>query len=163
MQPQIKRRNFNTMEDRRLQAIRLLHQGLSQAEIARQLKVSRQAVHIWYQKYQTGKRTALRSTTATGRPPKIAFSAIKQRLPKILIGGAAARGFVIGLWTTANIAAVIKQEFGVSYHRDHVRRLLHTLGFSWQKPRRQAAERDERVIQKWLRQEWPRIKKSRPG
>lgn len=151
------------MEERRFKSIDLLRRGLSQAEVARQLKVSRQAVNIWDQKYRTRKRRALRSTTATGRPAKIAFSTIKQRLPKILARGAVVRGFVVSLWTTANIAAVIKQEFGVRYHRDHVRKLLHRLGFSWQKPRRQAAERDERVIQKWLRQEWPRIKKSRSG
>lgn len=147
------------MEERRFQAIGLLRKGFSEAETARQLKVSRQAVNIWHQKYQIRRGRALRSTTATGRPPKLSFSIIRQHLPKILARGAAERGFVIGLWTTANIGVVIMQEFGVSYHRDHVRRLLHTLGFSWQKPRRQAAERNERVIQKWLRQDWPVIKK----
>lgn len=73
--------------------------------------------------------------------------------------GATAYGFFINIWTTATIAAVIKKEFGVNYHRDHVRKLLHALGFSWQKPRRQALERDETAIKKWLRNEWPVIKK----
>ena len=49
-----------------------------------------------------------------------------------------------------SIREVIRRHFGVSYHPDHVRKLLrHKLRFSPQKPRRQARERDEEAIRRW--------------
>ena len=42
-----KRRDYELMEERRLEGARLLKEGVSQAEVARQLDVSRQSVHEW--------------------------------------------------------------------------------------------------------------------
>jgi transposase len=49
--------------------------------------------------------------------------------------------------------------FGIRYHRDHVCRLLHSLGWSPQKPQRRAEERDEAAIRRWVQKEWPEVKK----
>jgi transposase len=49
--------------------------------------------------------------------------------------------------------------FQVRYHPDHVGKLLHSLGFSHQKPERRAVERDEEAIATWRRKAWARIKK----
>ena len=53
------------------------------------------------------------------------------------------------LWTCRRVAQVIAQTFGVSYHPDHVGRLLHGLGFSCQYPQHRARERDEEAIRQW--------------
>jgi transposase len=42
---------------------------------------------------------------------------------------------------------------------DHIGRLLHSLGWSPQKPQRKAIERNEEQIQQWIKVDWPRIKK----
>ena len=42
-------------------------------------------------------------------------------------------------------------------------RLLHDLGWSPQKPQRRAAERDEKIIQRWIKHQWPLIKKKPQG
>ena len=39
-------------------------------------------------------------------------------------------------------------------------RLLKSLGWSWQKPTKRALERDEKKIEKWKEEDWPRIKKT---
>jgi transposase len=54
---------------------------------------------------------------------------------------------------------LIERCYGVRYHVDHIPRLLGSLGFSCQKPERRAVERDEAAIQRWMQQDWPRIKK----
>jgi transposase len=59
------------------------------------------------------------------------------------------------------VAEVIRREFGVEYHVDHVGRLLHAMAWSPQKPERRARERDEEAIRTWIKEEWPRIKKKR--
>ena len=57
-----------------------------------------------------------------------------------------ASGYRTELWTTARIAELISRNFGVTYHRDHVGRLLAALGFSYQKPEGRALERDDEAI-----------------
>ncbi|EMN89414.1 winged helix-turn helix domain protein [Leptospira weilii str. UI 13098] len=38
---------------------------------------------------------------------------------------------------------------------------MHQLGFSYQKPKKRALERDEKAIETWKTKTWPDIKKSR--
>jgi transposase len=74
--------------------------------------------------------------------------------------GARAHGCHNELWTLARIAMVIERHFGITYCPSGVWHLMGRLGWSAQKPQRRARERDEQAIAKWLREDWPRIKKS---
>jgi transposase len=87
----------------------------------------------------------------------------KQRLLVCLERGAQAAGFSTDLWTCPRIAKLIRDRFDVSYHVDHVCRLLHSLGLSPQRPERRAIERDENQIQNWIRTTWPSAKKKPAG
>jgi transposase len=80
------------------------------------------------------------------------------RLPRLLAQGAEAYGFSSPIWTSQRIADLIWRRFRVRFDRDHVCRLLHRFGWSWQKPARR--ERDEAAIQHWVQSTWPRLKKS---
>jgi len=57
-------------------------------------------------------------------------------------------------------ASTVWRRFRVTYHANHISRLLRSLGFSPQKPERRARERDEEAIRGWVRSEWPRVKKN---
>src|SRR5256884_2759341 len=72
-------------------------------------------------------------------------------------------GYRTNLWTTARIAEVIERKFRVRYHRDHVGRLMHSLKWSPQKPERRALERKDAEIERWKKEEWPRVKKTLRG
>ncbi|MGE5848521.1 MAG: winged helix-turn-helix domain-containing protein [Candidatus Methylomirabilota bacterium] len=150
------------LERRRRAAARELQRGVSQAEVARKYAVSRQSVHRWAAALARAGPAALRARTATGRPPKLPRAQLAA-LPVLLQQGATAHGFETDLWTTARIATLITRRWGVRYDRDHVCRLLHTLGFSWQRPARRARERDEATVRRWLRTTWPRVKKNARG
>ena len=148
------------MTERRAEGVRLLQEGeMSQVEIARYLDISEAAVSQWKRKLEQGGPDALQPRTASGRAPKL-DSAARQELIEKLEAGAMAAGFPSEQWTQARVKQVIEREFGVSYHRDYISRLLHDLGWSVQKPDPRALERDEELIQAWLEQDWPRIKKS---
>jgi transposase len=72
------------------------------------------------------------------------------------------------VWTLDRIAVIIQGLTGVALSNPSVWRLLRgRLGWSVQRPARQAKERDEEAIQHWVAHEWPRIKKgparNRPG
>jgi transposase len=77
-----------------------------------------------------------------------------------LARGAEAYGFPSPVWTTQRVADLLWQRFRVRYDRDHVCRLLHRFGWSWQKPAGRARERDEKAIQRWVQRTWPRVKKT---
>src|SRR3989442_787619 len=49
----------------------------------------------------------------------------------------------------------------VRYHPGHVWYILRRLGWSLQRPTRQARERDEAAIAQWKRERWPQVKKTR--
>jgi transposase len=152
---------------RRERAAELFAQGRTQAQVARQLDVSRQSASRWHAGWQASGATALRSRGPTGRPPKIPDSAL-EGIEQALLEGALAHGFPTDVWTLDRIAVVIQGLTGAALSNPSVWRLLRNrLGWSVQRPQRQAKERDEEAIQHWVAHEWPRIKKghapSRPG
>jgi transposase len=78
-----------------------------------------------------------------------------------LLEGAMANGFVGELWTLDRIGLVIALLTGVRHHPAHVWALLHhRLGWSVQRPVQRAAERDWAAIDRWVKQDWPRIKQT---
>lgn len=105
---------------------------------------------------------ALAAKPHPGPTPKLSPEQ-KQELLAILDAGPTASGFKTDLWTCARVAKVVRQKFRVSYHPDHVGRILHDLGYSPQKPRRVAREQDAEAVERWRKQDWPRIKKKPVG
>jgi transposase len=79
-------------------------------------------------------------------------------IPDFLGHGAEAYGFRGEVWTCARVAKVIEEEFGVSYHRGHVSRLLRELDWTPQMPIARAIQRDEQEIERWRVEVWPRLK-----
>ena len=148
------------MAERRAEGVRLLQAGeMSQAQIARHLGVSETTISKWKKVLEQKGPAGLQARKASGRPPKLSATDKRQLVEK-LEQGALAAGFATEQWTQARVQKVIEQEFGVHYHRDYISRLLHGLGWSVQKMDPRAIERDEELIQAWLSQDWPRIKKS---
>lgn len=150
------------LERRRLKAMELLDQGLSLNEAARRVGANPSSVMRWRDARNKSGEDGLKPKPASGRPPKLTSSQ-KKRLVKMLLKGAMANGYRTELWTTARIAELINRRFGVTYHRDHVGRLMSSLGWSYQKPEKRALERDEQAIEKWKKKEWPRVKKTPLG
>jgi transposase len=75
------------------------------------------------------------------------------------MAGACAQGFDTDLWTCPRIVQLIRRLYRVRYHVDHIPRLMANLGFSVQRPERQARERNEQVIRAWINHDWLRLKK----
>ena len=150
------------LERRRLRAIELLKEGLPPVEVARRVGVDRRSVRRWNASYRQGGRKALRRQPAPGRPPKL-DPGTKEQLEEMLLAGAKAAGFATDLWTCPRVAEAIAARFAVQYHPGHVGRLLRALGWSPQKPQRRAIERNEERVQAWIKQEWPRVKKTPRG
>ena len=150
-------RERDRLEARRLRAAELFSVGVRQAEVARQLGVSAQAVSVWYARWQQGGTEALRSRGPSGPAPRLSDAQLAQ-VEQALLEGATANGFVGELWTLERIGLVIERLTGVHHHPAWVWALLHyRLGWTVQRPRRRAAERDQAAIDRWVAERWPRI------
>jgi transposase len=150
------------LERRRHRAVRLVKEGLSLHEVARRIGCHASSVMRWRDAAETKGPEGLEAVPAPGRPPKLKPKQKKQ-LEKYLLQGPLAHGWRTDLWTTQRIADLIRSKFGVPYHRDHIGRLMRSLGWSPQKPERRAIERDDQAIKRWKRKEWPRVKKTLRG
>ena len=155
-------RDRDLQEQARLQAAALFARQVPQAEIARELGVSRQNVSRWYRRWQQGGEDGLRSRGAPGRTPRVTPGQLAD-LERALLAGARASGFPTDLWTLARVAQMIERLTGVAHHPGHVWRLLRQLGWNVQRPARRAAERDDEAVERWVKVEWPRIKRGQPG
>jgi transposase len=88
----------------------------------------------------------LHTKPATGPKPGLSDYHLR-KLERLLLQGAKKHGWPNQLWTASRVARLIRERFGISYHPEHVRKILkRRLNWTSQKPQRRARERDEAAI-----------------
>lgn len=149
-------------EGRRLRAGERKEEGGSQRRIAQAFGVSEAAVSHWLAAATRGGHAAVRARPQPLGPRKLTHAPLEQ-LPALLPRGAEAYGFRGARWTCARVAVVIAKEFGVSYHKAPVSRLLPGVHGTPQIPLQRAAQRDETRITAWRQERWPALTKRPTG
>lgn len=143
------------LERRRYRAVQLVEQGESPAVVARILGVTVSSLHRW--RRMTRQDQGLAAKPALGAKRRLSDPQL-QELERLLDQGAPAHGFPNELWTAARVAQVIQRRFGVQYHPEHVRKLLkRRLDWSSHKPQRRARQRNDKEVERWKADEFPRI------
>ncbi len=123
------KRDLKALESRRRRGMRMLQRGMSQAEVARQLGVSRQSVSCWSRALAEGGQPW--RGKQLGRPAGLS-PADKRRLTRLINSGPGANGFPRQQWTLNLVGQLISREFGPTYSDVHVMRLLRAMGVAWQ-------------------------------
>jgi transposase len=120
-------------------------------------------VSVWHARWQRGGPEALYSRGPSGPSLRLSDARLAA-VEQALLQGATAHGFIGELWTLERIAAVIERLTGVRYHPAWVWALLrHRLGWSVQRPKRRAAERDQAALDRWVKERWPALKQTPNG
>ena len=145
-------------EWRRFRAVELHELGWPESLIAEAFGVNKGTISRWLAIAEAEGAEALRAHTSAGHPPKFTAEQLR-RIPEFLLYGAEAYGFRGEVWTCPRIAQVIEWEFGVSYHKDHVSRLMKELGWTPQIPDTRALQRDEVAIKRWRVAVWPKLRR----
>jgi transposase len=140
----------------------LLREGHQPHEIAPILGVNRRTIRKWKAAYRQGGRRAVRAKPVPGRPPFLT-SDQRRQLVRWVVQGPRAWGFETSLWTCKRIARLIRDQFHVTYHPNHVAKLLRRSGLSPQRPQKVAKERSDRRVRLWLARTWPAVKKTSHG
>ncbi len=137
------------------QLAELVAQGESPTVVARILGVLPTSVHRW--RRLASQPHGLEAKPTPGAPTRLSDEQLGQ-LEQLLLQGAKAHGWPNQLWTADRVARLVRQRFGVSYHPEHMRKILkRRLGWNSQKPKRKARERNDKEVERWKDDELPRL------
>lgn len=141
---------------RRKRALELLENGKRVKEVAKIIGVTERSIRYWQKEANEPKKKS--ATRPPGHPSRLSAEQLKQ-LEQELLRGAYAQGYAEDYWTLDRIARLIWDTFQVRYHPVSVWYIMKRIGWSNQRPQRQALQRDDEAIAHWKKYTWPRIKK----
>jgi transposase len=110
------------LERRRRRAVELLDQGESPTDLARILGVRRNSLYRWHSQARQGP-DGLAAKPHPGPKPRLSDAQL-EHWEDLLLDGATAHGWPNELWTAARVTEVIRRHFGISFHPEHVRKML---------------------------------------
>ena len=146
------------LEARRRLAVQRVEDGWSQREVAAFLGVHPVTVAKWMARFRTKGAAGLAARPTPGRPP---FLTPEQE--KTVLGWLAdpptKHGFRTDLWTARRVADLIYQRLNVRFHPHYLREWLTKRNHTPQRPGRRAKQQNPVEIDRWLKEEWPRIEK----
>jgi transposase len=129
------------LERRRCRAVQAVTRGESPEVVARTYGIHRASVYRWLA--MARQADGLAAKPHPGPAPRLSPQQ-HRRLEELLLQGAKAHGWLNELWTCTRIRILIQRHFGISFHHDHVGRLLRQrLKWTPQKPQRSAREQDK--------------------
>src|SRR5215210_1826054 len=148
------------LEALRLRALRGCELGLTEADVAAVLGVSRETVCQWWTAYRRGGPDAL-PRQRTGRPlgsgrllsdeqAKSIRALLDHKRPEDL-------GIAAPLWNRRAVAALIEQELGVTLAVRTVGAYLRRWGYTPQRPARKARKQDPEEVRQWLEETYPAL------
>lgn len=146
------------LERRRRLAVLRVRSGYTQKEVADLLGVHPRTVQRWMQTYREQGMRGLKARPAPGRTPKLTLRQ-EQTVLRWFLRSPTEFGFTTELWTAPRVAELILRKFRKRFHPRYLNQWLAQRRITPQKPSRQARERNQRKIRRWMREEWPRIKK----
>lgn len=139
--------------------------GASNAEVAKDLRVSVRSVQRWRRAWQDTGSDGLRSSGPVSLP-KLSdrlFAVLEEELAK----GPVAHGWPDQTWTLSRIKTLIGRRFHKSLTLSGIALMLRRHGWSHQVPARRALERDEDRVTGWIKETWPQVeaprRRSGPG
>src|SRR3984957_5358108 len=142
------------LERRRKRAVEAVREGQKPATVAKVFGVDRGSVYRWLRQ---ARNPGGLDAKPLRRAPGLSDAQLQQ-LQVLLLQGASRHGWPNDLWTATRVREVIRGHFGITYHPEHVRKVLkRRLGWTSQKPQLQAKERDEDAIRRWKQETFPRI------
>jgi len=154
-----RRLTYKTLTELRKRGVASVQNGQSPEVVARALGISRATMYGWLARYRDGGWAALQARKRGGRKPKLNAKAIRWIYQTVTEKNPLQLKFTFALWTANMIGQVIDKKFSVKLSKASVCRLLVQLGLTPQRPVWRAYQQSPEAVQKWLQEEYPRIRR----
>lgn len=140
-----------------MQAVKMYRQGMAASDIAKIFEVSARAVFQWVAAFINHGQSGLTAKATPGRPPKLTADQLSHLAFLVRSNCPNQLSFDFGLWTLRLIGELIEREFKVRLSVPTVGKVMHSLGFSAQRPLHRAWEQDAVLVQSWLHSDLPAL------
>jgi transposase len=127
----------------RAQALLLVGEGHSMAEVARLLHMAAHRLRIWRSRFLSEGRVGLVDRPRGGRPHALDTAACAL-LAEALAQGPQAYGLPMTIWSIRDLHALLLRERGLRVSVDTVHRAVQALGFRYRRPRHDLTHRQDR-------------------
>jgi transposase len=142
----------------RKRAVVSVQEGQSPEVVARALGISRGAMYGWLARYRSGGWSALDAHKRGGRKPKLDAKVMRWVYNTVTMKNPLQLKFSFALWTAKMVGQAIYDRFGIKISKASACRLLGQLGLTPQRPIWRAYQQRSEEVQKWLQEEYPRIR-----
>lgn len=144
---------------RKMAVYSVKEKGQSPEIVAEIFNFNRYCIYKWLKIYEEKGYEGLNTSKAPGAE-KIITEEIDNWIKDIVLNKTPLDfGYETHLWTSLIIAQLLKKEFGIEVCDDTVSLHLKSMGLSYQKPCYFDKQRDEKEIEHFLNEKFPRIKK----
>ena len=152
--------DHKTLEHLRITAVRrVIEDREAPSAVMASMGLCRTSIYRWLRCHEKDGWAALVEKIAQGPEPKLTDKQ-RQQVKRWIVGRDPRQyGLDYGLWTRRIVQSLIEKKFGVPLGLTAVGRLLAGLEITPQKPLRRAYERDPERIQKWLDEDYPKLRR----
>lgn len=151
--------NRKTLEEIRIRAVSRVKAGESPEDVANTLGFHRSGIYKWLADYKIGGKKALVAKPTPGKPSRLQAEHLRW-IYKVVVGKNPLQlKLPFALWTRSQLIVAIQRKFGIKVGKTVVSRALKKLGLSFQRPLTKLHQQDPVIVQKWLKQDYPAIKK----
>jgi len=150
------------LSEKRKIAIKLREKGIPNKEVAQIVGISAQTISTYYTKYKKEGNKVFKVKSA-GRPKNVGKTLSdeqeRQIIRQLIDKNPQQLKFKFALWTREAVKHLIKHELDIDMPISTVGHYLKKWEFTSKKPIKRAYERKDEKTQKWLNEEYPKIKK----
>jgi transposase len=150
------------LSQKRKIAIKLREKGIPNKEVAEIVGISAQTISTYYSRYKKEGKKVFKVKSA-GRPKNVGKTLSdeqeQQIIRQLIDKNPQQLKFKFALWTREAVKHLIKHELDIDMPISTVGHYLKKWQFTSKKPIKRAYERKDENTQRWLNEEYPKIKK----
>jgi transposase len=150
------------LSQKRKIAIKLREKGIPNKEVAEIVGISAQTISTYYSRYKKEGKKVFKVKSA-GRPKNVGKTLSdeqeQQIIRQLIDTNPQQLKFKFALWTREAVKHLIKHELDIDMPISTVGHYLKKWQFTSKKPIKRAYERKDENTQRWLNEEYPKIKK----
>ena len=150
--------DHKALEAIRIRAVQQVQSGQSPEVVIQALGFSRRCIYSWLAMYRAGGWDALNAKPIAGRPKKLSARQIKWLHDAVTMKNPLQFKLPFALWTRGQIRTLLYRQYRMKLSLTSIGRLLAQLGLTCQKPLFRAWQQNPSLVQRWLEQEYPKIR-----